>query len=382
MSLSSSAFAGTEAAASGLAYDARSLDGLRNASAQDREAIRQVAQQFEALFMRQLLKGMRDAIPKSGMFEGPGADTFTSMLDTQLSTVAAGQGGGLAALIERQLLGDRGDGPRSAASVGAWSPASGQPFVPAGGTGRYSGDAGPGPLGQTGRMDGWEGQKGLDRLDRTEGPEGMNRPYGRTSLARDAQPYQVEGKMLADVRGMQASDGQRRESGQPAGGQGLARLGPVQAAFVQKMWPHAKAAEKSTGLPAAWVVGQAALESGWGQRDIRDAQGQPSHNLFGVKAGRGWKGKTVAAVTTEYVGGVAHRSVEVFRRYDSYAEAFADWAALMAASPRYRPVVEARSAREFAEGLEKGGYATDPAYGQKLKATIGSLVGAMTGQRQ
>ena len=96
MSLSSSAFSARADAASsaGLAYDGRSLDALRHASPQDREAIRQVAQQFEALFMRQLLKGMRDAVPKSGMFDGAGSDTFTSMLDTQLSTVAAGQGNG------------------------------------------------------------------------------------------------------------------------------------------------------------------------------------------------------------------------------------------------------------------------------------------------
>ena len=165
-------------------------------------------------------------------------------------------------------------------------------------------------------------------------------------------------------------------------GQGLAALGPVQAAFVQKMWPHALKAQQQTGLPAAWVVGQAALESGWGQRDIRDAQGNPSHNLFGIKAGKGWTGRTVAAMTTEYVDGVARKSVELFRRYESYAEAFADWATLMAANPRYRQVVQAGSAREFAEGLEKGGYATDPAYGMKLKQTIGSLLRAVTGQRQ
>ena len=124
------------------------------------------------------------------------------------------------------------------------------------------------------------------------------------------------------------------------------------------------------------------MESGWGQRDIRDAQGNPSHNLFGIKAGKGWTGRTVAAMTTEYVDGVARKSVELFRRYESYAEAFADWATLMAANPRYRQVVQAGSAREFVEGLEKGGYATDPAYGTKLKQTIGSLLRAVTGQRQ
>lgn len=375
MSLSSSGPSGVsaarvDAAVSGLAYDARSLDGLRHASAQDREAIRQVAQQFEALFMRQLLKGMRDAVPKSGMFDGPGSDTFTSMLDTQLSTAAAAQGSGLAALIERQLLGDRGDGPRSAASVSAWSPASGKPFV----AGNEDSVGVP--------------ADGQQRLAQMRGVSGAG---AVASLGTDSMPYQVEGRALAQVPGMspdgarglsgQKTDGLQVADGQAVAGEGLTRLGPVQAAFVQRMWPHAKAAEKSTGLPAAWVVGQAALESGWGQRDIRDAQGLPSHNLFGVKAGRGWKGRTVAAVTTEYVNGVARKSVEMFRRYDSYAEAFADWASLMAANPRYRAVVEARSAREFAEGLEKGGYATDPAYGQKLKATIGSLVGAMTGRR-
>ena len=400
MSLSSSGPGGSsaaraDAAVSGLAYDARSLDGLRHASAQDREAIRQVAQQFEALFMRQLLKGMRDAVPKSGMFDGPGSDTFTSMLDTQLSTAAAAQGNGLAALIERQLLGARGDGPRSAASVSAWSPASGKPFV----AGNEDSVGVP--------------ADGQQRLAQMRGVSGAG---AVASLGTDSMPYQVEGRALAQVprmssggvrglpgqetdglvtvgkgpagHGMTKSEdgpgragGLQAADGQAVAGEGLTRLGPVQAAFVQRMWLHAKAAEKSTGLPAAWVVGQAALESGWGQRDIRDAQGLPSHNLFGVKAGRGWKGRTVAAVTTEYVNGVARKSVEMFRRYDSYAEAFADWASLMAANPRYRAVVEARSAREFAEGLEKGGYATDPAYGQKLKATIGSLVGAMTGRR-
>ena len=347
MSLSSSAFSARADAASsaGLAYDGRSLDALRHASPRDREAIRQVAQQFEALFMRQLLKGMRDAVPKSGMFDGTGSDTFTSMLDTQLSTLAAGQGNGLAAMIERQLLGGVGDGARPASAIGAWSPRENEPFMPKAPEAEAAVSSAADGLGQGGQRD--PSRHGAD---------------ARTGL-RDVAAQSLSG-------------------GRAVAGQGLAALGPVQAAFVQKMWPHALKAQEQTGLPAAWVVGQAALESGWGQRDIRDAQGNPSHNLFGIKAGKGWTGQTVAAMTTEYVDGVARKSVELFRRYESYAEAFADWATLMAANPRYRQVVQAGSAREFAEGLEKGGYATDPAYGTKLKQTIGSLLRAVTGQRQ
>lgn len=347
MSLSSSAFSARADAASsaGLAYDGRSLDVLRHASPQDREAIRQVAQQFEALFMRQLLKGMRDAVPKSGMFDGAGSDTFTSMLDTQLSTVAAGQGNGLAAMIERQLLGGAGEGARPASVVGAWSPREGEPFMP---------------------------KPSAAEVTLSSYSEGLGQ-------GEQSDPSRRGGDARSGWLDAAASS---PSGGRVVVGQGLAALGPVQAAFVQKMWPHALKAQKQTGLPAAWVVGQAALESGWGQRDIRDAQGNPSHNLFGIKAGKGWTGRTVAAMTTEYVDGVARKSVELFRRYESYAEAFADWATLMAANPRYRQVVQAGSAREFAEGLEKGGYATDPAYGTKLKQTIGSLLRAVTGQRQ
>ena len=155
MSLSSSAFSARADAASsaGLAYDGRSLDALRHASPQDREAIRQVAQQFEALFMRQLLKGMRDAVPKSGMFDGTGSDTFTSMLDTQLSTLAAGQGNGLAAMIERQLLGGVGDGARPASAVGAWSPRENEPFMPKTPTAEAAVSSAADGLGQGGQRD-------------------------------------------------------------------------------------------------------------------------------------------------------------------------------------------------------------------------------------
>lgn len=141
--------------------------------------------------------------------------------------------------------------------------------------------------------------------------------------------------------------------------------------FQQKLNQHAEIASKETGIPAKFMLGQAALESGWGKREIKANDGSISHNLFGLKAGKNWKGKTVDAMTTEYVNGVAYRKVEKFRAYDSYADAFKDYAKLLKNNPRYENVVaNAKDAASFAQGLQKAGYATDPQYAEKLTKLI------------
>jgi flagellar protein FlgJ len=120
----------------------------------------------------------------------------------------------------------------------------------------------------------------------------------------------------------------------------VANLSGPQADFVRKVWPHALLAERSTGVPAAFIVGQAALESGWGRHEIRNANGTGSFNLFGIKAGGAWKGDAASASTTEYVGGHATRRVERFRAYGSYGEAFQDWAGMMVRNPRYSRILQ------------------------------------------
>ena len=145
----------------------------------------------------------------------------------------------------------------------------------------------------------------------------------------------------------------------------------AQRDFVTRVWDHALNAERVTGVPAKFIVGQAALESGWGQREIRGTDGLPSYNLFGIKAGSDWKGRTVDVVTTEYSNGVATKVVEKFRAYNNYGESFRNWAKLMAGNPRYAPVLaQAQEARGFAFALQRAGYATDPAYGAKLTRVI------------
>lgn len=148
-------------------------------------------------------------------------------------------------------------------------------------------------------------------------------------------------------------------------------LAPHVRQFQEKLTVHAQEAEKVTGIPAKFMLGQAALETGWGKREIRNADGSSSNNLFGIKAGPGWKGKVATATTTEYVNGVPQTRVERFRAYDTPADSFKDYAKLITNNPRYEKVLaNARDATGFAQGLQRAGYATDPQYAAKLSRII------------
>ncbi|MFN3886408.1 MAG: flagellar assembly peptidoglycan hydrolase FlgJ [Aquabacterium sp.] len=161
--------------------------------------------------------------------------------------------------------------------------------------------------------------------------------------------------------------------GRPVAANGRALSASEQ--FVRKHQAAARAAEEATGIPAGNILGQAALESGWGKREIKTADGQPSHNLFGIKATSAWKGKVAEVTTTEYIGGVARKVTAKFRAYDSYEEAFKDHARLLTQSPRYsQTVAQADTAQGYARGLQKAGYATDPAYADKLTRVINTAL--------
>ena len=120
------------------------------------------------------------------------------------------------------------------------------------------------------------------------------------------------------------------------------------------------------GVPAPLILAQAALESGWGKREIRADDGTQSFNLFGIKADRSWKGATVETTTTEYVDGEPQKVRAKFRAYASYEEAFTDYARFITRNPRYANVLATDDPNEAAHGLQRAGYATDPRYGEKL----------------
>jgi flagellar protein FlgJ len=145
----------------------------------------------------------------------------------------------------------------------------------------------------------------------------------------------------------------------------------TQQDFVNRMLPHAMQASAATGVPPQLMLGQAALESGWGKREIPMADGSNSFNLFGIKAGASWHGKVAEVMTTEYKNGVASKQVEKFRAYSSYDEAFKDYAGMMSSNPRYANVLQpGNSPTEMAQALQKSGYATDPKYAEKLVSVM------------
>jgi len=145
--------------------------------------------------------------------------------------------------------------------------------------------------------------------------------------------------------------------------------------FVALIGPHIKAAMDAIGIPPLTVMAQAALETGWGKSVIADAEGQPSHNLFGVK-GSNWAGPTVEIHSKEYLLGQWSDKSASFRAYPDWESGIADYAQTISDSERYGITSsDSIDSNQYADLLQKAGYATDPAYAQKLKNVMQRLTG-------
>ncbi|PXW22369.1 flagellar assembly peptidoglycan hydrolase FlgJ [Paraburkholderia caballeronis] len=297
------------------ALDVQGFDALRAAAnAAPQQGVKMAAKQFDAVFTQMMLKSMRDATPSDSPFDSHDGDTFTSMLDQQMSQQMSSKGIGVADAMIKQLTRSMG-----------------------GGADGMGGGASAGNL------------KMLDALGRAYGNSAAN------GALASGSGYGANSALTPPLRGNGDS--------------------PDTDAFVDKLAGAAQQASASTGIPARFIVGQAALESGWGKREIRHADGSTSHNVFGIKATRGWTGKTVTATTTEYVNGQAHRVQAKFRAYDSYDDAMADYASMLKNNPRYASVITgSRSAEGFAQGMQRAGYATDPHYAKKLMSIMQQMV--------
>jgi len=297
-----------------LALDVKDMGSLKqSARANSPEALKTAATQFESLFVNMMMKSMREATPQDGMLDSQQTKMFQSMLDQQTSQNIAKKGIGLADMLVRQL------------------------------------------------------SKGTDQQALAIGGDGAaasaDGSFGGAATLMDARLQRA----IAAAGGNAVADSGDRDSS--AAGKGSSA--PHVRSFQQKLAASAEEASRSTGIPAKFMLGQAALESGWGKREIKGRDGTNSHNLFGIKAGGDWKGRVVEATTTEYVNGKAQTKVERFRAYDSYADSFRDYAKLLASNPRYEKVLaSAGDAASFAQGLQKAGYATDPHYASKLTSII------------
>lgn len=306
-----------------VAFDANGLNNLKQAAKENSpEAIKGVAKQFEAIFMNMMLKSMREASPQDNPFDNEQSRTFTSMLDQQLSSNLASKGLGLADVLARQLS--------------------------------KSGYAATNTMQQAvtdeSAISGSHLQGGSALIRNTLSP--IN--------AKTLEPKSLENKTLQSNH--QTSENSLI-SNKP--------LSSSASEFQTRMAQHAEAASRATGVPAHLMLGQAALESGWGKREIKAADGTPSNNLFGIKATGNWDGKVVEATTTEYINGIKQKRIEKFRAYDSYADSFKDFANLMRSNPRYEKVMaNLQDVNGYAQAMQKAGYATDPQYASKLASVI------------
>lgn len=360
--------------------DTTDLNAIRRAARENSpDALKAAARQFEALFTNMMLKSMRSATPKNGMFDSEQTRLYTSMLDQEMSQNFAKRGLGLADAMLRQMTNNSRpplvdikpeQGIRSD-SLDTISPTTSTQEVKtvqpnrAEQVAQASIEARKKALLESLTTVGFGESSALDGLSGLSGTFAAQQQLMSSELLRQA--------LTDTIRQQQNLLGAGRSAYQPSSysvGANSSKPAHVRA-FQEKLASEAEEASSVTGIPAKFMLGQAALESGWGRRVIKNADGTTSHNLFGIKAGKSWKGKVVETTTTEYVNGVALRKKQKFRAYDSYAESFRDYARLLKNNPRYQNVLaNSQDAVGFARGLQRAGYATDPQYAAKLTSII------------
>ena len=335
-----------------------------NSASSSPERIEHAARQLESQFARMMIKSMRDASFGDSLFPGEN-QLFRDMYDDRLAqTLTQGRGLGLQASIARQLGGLAGDAADTAAPAVQQAPLQRQQALRAyqtqlsGAHPANSGDAQAAllaPLSMaldaiSGREtsqfhQGLEGRSSLDLVTAANGD------WSRSNDRWQAQPGSVNpADTIAAQRAASQFPGNSPE------------------AFVAKLWPHARRAADELGVDPRGLIAQAALETGWGKRLPSHGDGSSANNLFGIKA-TGWKGRAVTTGTHEYVAGVRRDETASFRAYDSIGESFNDYVRLLKNNNRYAGALAAGTdVAGFARGLQRGGYATDPSYANKIAA--------------
>jgi flagellar protein FlgJ len=313
------------------------IKAVANRDGNSPAAMKAAARQFEALFLSMILKSMRESLPQDGLFNSQQTKLYTQLLDEEVSQQVSRQGIGLADQMLRQLV-------------------------------------------ATGHLDAEETEPYLSRRQISASLDAY-RPVSAGSSAREQAAALLHGQHPVSRPDGKAAGAVTRPGVQAPAitlpGVDTVKDTPTPVpghvkAFTDRMMSHAKEASKTTGIPPEFMLAQAALETGWGKKQMLHPDGSPSHNLFGIKA-NGWSGKTVDVLTSEFENGKMIRKVETFRAYDSYADSFKDYARLLSENPRYQHVMNAQDPAAFAYGLQRAGYATDPEYGSKLVRVIGKV---------
>jgi len=291
--------------------DFQGLSALR-AGARDNseESLREIAGQFEAIFIQMMLKSMRDANLGEGLMDSDHVKTYQSMFDQQIAIDLSKRNSlGLADMMVQQLSRTQ----------------EGSTEVPTDGV------LPQGPV-QHALL-----QETLRRVPEAAGIDSSNRnAVEKTESRDDWTPASPE-------------------------------------AFVKALWPHARRAADELGARPELLISQAALETGWGKHMIRGTDGGNSYNLFGIKADASWQGERAVTETVEFRDGLMRKERATFRAYDSLADSVADYVDFLKSNPRYQEALNAAAdAPAFAQALSEAGYATDPDYAGKINRIMDS----------
>lgn len=333
----------TQAQSSASYTDLNRLQKLKVGEDRDSEAnIRQVAQEFESLFISEMLKAMRsanDVLADDNLFNSSESKAYRDMHDQQLAvTMAQGRGIGMADVLVRQMS---------------------EMHKPRGGSNPFPGM-----------------QNKVDSIgtDIQVQPVEAQNALRRTAIQNPVMPQRaVHGAhSTGDAVGVKQKSAVHSYAA-------ISQQKPVQTPqqltvdgfntpqeFISAMLPMAQQAADKLGVDPRYLVAQAALETGWGKNMVRDGQGQNTFNLFGIKA-HGWKGESAQAATSEFVKGVKVTEKADFRKYDSFAQSFNDYVSFIQSNSRYQEALKvADNPEHYLRELQRAGYATDPQYAQKI----------------
>lgn len=300
-------------------HDLGSLQQIRSAAGKDQAgALRQAAEQFESIFFSMLLGSMRkanEAFEADGMMNSQTTKFYRDMQDSQMASELSQNGAlGLADLLVQQL----------SPALGIKSPSSATAHS-------------------------------LPRPD-------ADKPLAMPKIILPAVQITPKEPAVSPALVQPAAE-EPETTWQVAS----------PADFVKNLLPAARQTAKALGLDPLALVAQAALETGWGQRMIKNNQGNNSFNLFGIKANNGWQGETAVVDTLEYRGGIARKEQAKFRAYSSPEHSLRDYVDFIKQNPRYQEAVNASAdTKAYFEQLQAAGYATDPAYAQKIMAVYQS----------
>lgn len=399
---------------SGSYSDLNRLNQLKVGDKNSEGNMRKVAQEFESLFLGEMLKSMRsatDELGKDNPLNTPAAKQYQEMSDQQLAVSMSREGGGigLADVLLRQMSKNKPLAPGEAAANSAAKQDAAKAKAEAIITPVAAGTtATNGPLSRlNGERPLWASRgvkaptataahsndvallnqrrlalppKLADRLLAGLVPSTATAattaattlknvlPERATAMTTGAGPL-YNGDWLASATSA-ASGGQMQIYGRAMA---QIPLAPAKKAFssadefVNTMLPMAKEAADRIGVDPRYLVAQAALETGWGKSVMRAQDGSSSHNLFGIKTGSSWKGDSARAITSEFRDGAMVKETAEFRSYASYKDSFHDLVTLLQSNNRYQDVVKsADNPEQFVRELQKAGYATDPNYANKI----------------